>query len=144
MNTKFIQSISSLFLGIIAFFCILIPDLALKLFEVPNNDYVILMTQILGGLFLGFSITNWMSRTILIGGIYGRAIYMGNLVHFFVGGLALLNWNVKNGFPSTASLLFLIIYLSFIILYSLNLFLNPKVLWRDKQHFGVLALKSKS
>ncbi|WP_177764170.1 hypothetical protein [Flavobacterium sp. I3-2] len=144
MNTRLIQSISSVFLGIIAFFCILIPDLALKLFEIPNNDYVILMMQILGGLFLGFSITNWASRTILIGGIYGRAIYLGNMVHFLVGGLALLKWNIENNFPSTASLIFLIIYLSFALLYSLNLFFNPKILWKDKQHFGVLAIKLKS
>lgn len=144
MNTKLLQSVSSVFLGVIAFFCILISDLSLKLFEVPVKDYSILMIQILGGLFLGFSVANWVSRTILIGGIYGRAIYMGNLTHFLIGGIALLNWNVSNNFPTIASLVVLIVYLSFAFLYSLNLVLNPKVLWRDKQRFGVLTIKMKS
>ena len=48
-----------------------------------------LLIQILGALYLGFAMLNWMARTSLIGGIYSRPVASGNLVHFVVGALAL-------------------------------------------------------
>ncbi|GGK87891.1 hypothetical protein GCM10011405_39560 [Rufibacter glacialis] len=49
-----------------------------------------LLVQLLGALYLGFAILNWMAKGILIGGIYARPVALGNLMHFLVGALALL------------------------------------------------------
>lgn len=48
-----------------------------------------LTLQLLAGALLGLGAVNWMSRQSLIGGIYGRAIGIGNLLHFSVGAFAL-------------------------------------------------------
>ena len=36
--------------------------------------------------------TNWMAKTVLIGGIYARPLAIGNFAHFLVGALALLKY----------------------------------------------------
>jgi hypothetical protein len=49
-----------------------------------------LLIQILGALYLGFAMLNWMAKDSLIGGIYSRPVSIGNFVHFAVGGMSLL------------------------------------------------------
>src|SRR5689334_14894664 len=45
--------------------------------------------QMMGALYLGFAIADWTAKDSVIGGIYGRALALGNLVHFLVGALSL-------------------------------------------------------
>lgn len=127
MNSKLIQSASSIFLTLIALLCIFIPDEVLKNFTIDENEYVLLIIQVLGGLLFGFAITNWMSRTVIMGGIYGKALYMGNLAQFAVGGVALLKWNIRNGFPSVILGVILVGYIIFLLLYLSVFFSSPKI-----------------
>lgn len=46
--------------------------------------------SLLGAALLGLGMMTWMTRHAPIGGIYGRPVLMANLMHFLVGGLALL------------------------------------------------------
>lgn len=48
-----------------------------------------LVLQVLGALYLGVALANWMARRSLIGGIFGRPLALGNLAHFGIGALAL-------------------------------------------------------
>jgi hypothetical protein len=48
-----------------------------------------LLLQLVAALYLGMGFTNWMWRLNLVGGIYGRPIGVGNVVHFTVGAFAL-------------------------------------------------------
>jgi len=45
--------------------------------------------QVLGALYLGVALTNWMAKASLVGGIFGRPLAMGNFAHFTIGALAL-------------------------------------------------------
>ncbi|RED96979.1 hypothetical protein C7460_11327 [Marinoscillum furvescens DSM 4134] len=49
-----------------------------------------LALQLLGALYLGMAMLNWMNKNKLLGGIYGRPITMANFIHFLVGGLSLV------------------------------------------------------
>jgi hypothetical protein len=49
-----------------------------------------LSAQLFGAALCGFALLNWMSKGTAMGGIYGRPLAMGNLVHFTIGGLALM------------------------------------------------------
>jgi len=49
-----------------------------------------LILQLLGALYLAFGLMNWTAKENLIGGIYGRAIGMGNFIHFAVGAVVLI------------------------------------------------------
>jgi hypothetical protein len=44
--------------------------------------------QLWGAALLGLGAVNWIGRGLVLGGIYGRALVVGNLVHWTVGGLA--------------------------------------------------------
>jgi hypothetical protein len=46
--------------------------------------------QLLGALYVGAAIANWMSRSNLVGGVFGRPLAMGNLAHFGIGAMALV------------------------------------------------------
>ena len=45
--------------------------------------------QLMGALYFGFAIANWTAKKSILGGIYGRAITLGNFVHFIIGAIAL-------------------------------------------------------
>jgi hypothetical protein len=57
-----------------------------------------LVAQWLGSALLGLAAVDWTGRSSSVGGIYGRALLMGNLVTFNVGGLVTLRafLNVRN------------------------------------------------
>lgn len=46
--------------------------------------------SLLGGALFGLALLNWMGRNAVYGGIYGRPILLGNVVHAFVGAMALV------------------------------------------------------
>lgn len=49
-----------------------------------------------GAGLLAVAILDWMGRTAVYGGIYGRPIVMANLMLSLVGGLTLLNGQIDN------------------------------------------------
>lgn len=82
--------ISAIFLAVNGFGFTFFPNEIAGLLINTDNYILILILQILGALYLGFSILNWMSRASLIGGIYNKPILMGNLLHFFTASMALI------------------------------------------------------
>jgi hypothetical protein len=44
--------------------------------------------QLWGAGLLGLASANWIARGVTLGGIYGRAIVLGNVAHWTIGGLA--------------------------------------------------------
>lgn len=126
MNSRLVQSASSIFLAAMALLCIFVPDEVSRKIITAENEYILLTIQILGGLLFAWAMVNWMSRTVTMGGIYGKGIYMGNLAQFFIGGLALLKWNLRNGFPSAILTGLCIGYMIFLILYLRIFFTPPK------------------
>jgi hypothetical protein len=50
---------------------------------------MVVIAQVIGALYLGFAMLNWMARGNPIGGIYSRPIAMGNFLHFTVAAIAL-------------------------------------------------------
>jgi hypothetical protein len=43
--------------------------------------------QLWGAGLLGLAAANWIARGVTLGGIYGRAIVLGNVAHWTIGGL---------------------------------------------------------
>jgi hypothetical protein len=83
-----------------------------------------LMLQILGALYFAFGMINWMAKGNLIGGIYGRPLAVGNVVHFSMGTLVLvkaLNSASVPGWLLVASM----VYAVFAVLFAKVLFTHP-------------------
>ena len=65
-----------------------------------SGDPVIL--QVLGAALLGYGAANWTARGSLLGGIYGRAVVVGNQMHLMVGALLLVKRGFQVGAPHPA------------------------------------------
>jgi hypothetical protein len=83
------MSVSAAVLATIGLAGSFLPREALQWLGSPPSAPLELMLQVLGALSLGFAMLDWMSRHTVIGGIYGRPLVVGNLLHFASGALAL-------------------------------------------------------
>jgi hypothetical protein len=89
---------------------------------IPETNSIVL--QILGAVYFGFAMVNWMSKGNLIGGIYNRPLAIGNLAHFFIAALALVKVSVKGSFPSSM-IAVTIVYSLFAIAFGYILITHP-------------------
>jgi hypothetical protein len=51
----------------------------------------LVLGQLYGAALFGLAIIAWFARTMLLGGIYGRAIVVGGFAHALVGAFALFH-----------------------------------------------------
>ncbi|RNI29992.1 hypothetical protein EFA69_10735 [Rufibacter immobilis] len=90
MNTKLIMLASAVLMAVLGFIASFLPHELLQQLGEETTGIMPVLVQLLGALYLGFAILNWMAKGILIGGIYARPVALGNFMHFLVGALALL------------------------------------------------------
>ncbi len=89
MNTKLIMTVSSVLMAVSGSVLIFFPADLLQYAGADPNDLLLLILQILGGLYFAFAMLNWTAKANLIGGIYSRPVAIANFAHFLIGGLAL-------------------------------------------------------
>ncbi|MBP9926820.1 MAG: hypothetical protein KBF45_12615 [Cyclobacteriaceae bacterium] len=125
MNTKWIMIATSLLLGVSGIVLTFAPDLIIGSLGVNPSQASILLGQILGALYFGFAMLNWMTKESLIGGIYNRPVAVANLTHFMIAGLALVKASISN--PQLPLLLILVsgVYTVLAILFGIILFRHP-------------------
>src|SRR5690606_25194348 len=88
--TRILMTTSASYLAALGLVAAFAPDVVLSGLGAPEISALLLGTQILGALYLGFAGLNWMARRNLIGGIYSRPIVAGNLMHFLAAALAIV------------------------------------------------------
>jgi hypothetical protein len=106
------MSASALALALLGLPCIFAPDVVLQRLAGSTTAGAELMVQITGALYLGFAGLNWMGKANLMGGIYGRPVAIGNLLHFLVAAIAIFKtaqatgvrflWPIGLGYASFA------------------------------------------
>ena len=127
MNTKTLMIISAIFLAVNGFGFTFFPNEIAGLLINDDNYIFILILQILGALYLGFSILNWMSKASLIGGIYNKPILIGNLLHFFTASMALIKLAFKVETNLQLIFSYTIIYSLFTLSFGYVFFTNPSL-----------------
>lgn len=90
MATKILMVASSIYLGITGLGLTFLPKEISEYLNSLINPISILFLQILGALYLGFAMLNWMTKSNLIGGIYSKPLVIGNFVHFLMSSFALI------------------------------------------------------
>ena len=88
MTNKIWMTITSVILLIFAIILVFLPQETSAYLGLEDHFSVFL--QLLGAVYFGFGMMNWMAKGLLIGGIYGKPIAMGNFCHFAVGALGLV------------------------------------------------------
>jgi hypothetical protein len=68
------------------------------------------LVQLLGAALLGGASANWTARGSALGGIYGRAVVVGNQTHLTIGALLLLNGGLDLGADHPAYWLLTVLY----------------------------------
>jgi hypothetical protein len=127
MTTKTLMIISAIFLAVNGFGFTFFPNEISVLLINDDNHIFILILQILGALYLGFSILNWMSKTNLIGGIYSKPLLIGNLLHFFTASMALIKLTFKVETNLQLIFSYTIIYSLFTLFFGYVFFTNPSL-----------------
>ncbi len=116
---------SSVILGISGIILTFIPQEISVGLGIGGNKLVEFLLQILGGLYFGFAMLNWMTRSGLIGGIYNRPIATANFTHFMISGLALTKGITADPVFPIAIWLVVIIYCVFAVSFGVLLFRHP-------------------
>ena len=125
MNTKILMISSCIFLGALGITLTFIPDEIISGLSVTPNPISTLSLQLLGALYLGFAMLNWMAKKSLIGGIYNKPIALGNFMHFLVGAFALIKIISKIQIHIEFVISLTIVYTIFAILFANVFKTNP-------------------
>jgi hypothetical protein len=125
MNTKYLMTASAIFLGAAGIFLTFLPEEILNAFGLETTKPLQLLMQIIGALYFGYGMLNWMTKSGLIGGIYNRPVAVANVSHFSIAGLALIKGLFSN--PDLPEIIWIsgIIYTIFAISFGLILFRHP-------------------
>jgi len=103
---------------------VFIPNTLLSFYNVQLELDGIVLTQLLGAAFMGFGLLNWQTWKS-IKGAENRYILNANIIHFFVGFLALLIGRI-NGAGNELIWLNIFLYLIFALGFASTLFKNNK------------------
>ncbi len=115
---------SSVFMGLLGLSTTFFPAEILHYAGLNSTVLPTLLLQIMGALYVGFALTNWMAKAVLIGGIYSKPLCIGNFLHFTVAALALVKAAVNNA-DLKSVLIAAILYAVFSILFGFVLFTSP-------------------
>ncbi len=132
MNTKIIMISSAVFLGAIGLGLSFLPDDIISGIGVASNPISTMSFQLLGALYLGFAMLNWMAKGALIGGIYNKPIAVGNFMHFAVGALALVKISLNIQSQSEIVISLTVVYVIFAVLFAYVFRTNPPQIGKDK------------
>ena len=90
MNSRYLMIASALVMAAMGLVLSFAPAETLAYMGSPATGRLPVILQLAGALYLGFAFANWTAKGMVLGGIYGRALVMGNFLHFIMGALTLL------------------------------------------------------
>lgn len=90
MNSRILMIASAAVMAAIGLVLSFAPEETLVFSGQAASGALPLLLQLAGALYLGFAVMNWTAKGMVLGGIYGRAVVLGNFLHFTMGALALL------------------------------------------------------
>ena len=129
MNTKILMVTSAVFMMISGLGLTFIPQEIFEFLNAGLDPSSVLFAQLLGSLYLGFGMLNWMSKNSVIGGIYNKPLVVGNLAHFLISFFTLIRIVGKpsgNEFPFI--LILTTIYTVFTLCFGFVFFKHPNSL----------------
>lgn len=132
MNTKFLMITSAVILGIMGLGLTFLPEEIAKAIGTDTNKTAVLILQILGSLYVGFALLNWMSRHSLIGGIYSKPLLIGNFVHFLVTSIALIKFVMHFGNKIEIITAITVIYIGLTLAFGYVFRTNPSTITKSK------------
>ena len=126
MNTKLIMTASAVFLALAGVSLTFFPNEIANQIGLGSVKPAQLVIQILGALYFGFAMLNWMAKGSIIGGIYNKPLVIANLSHFLIGGLALIKGLMRGNIDRSPVFLIVAgIYIIFAVLFGILFVRHP-------------------
>ena len=128
MKTKYtiiVMTASAVLLGITGILLTFLPEEILHQFDVVVSKPLRFLIEILGALYFGFAMLNWMTRTSIIGGLYNKPISVANFTHFFIAGIALLKGVMADPNLSVIIWAMTVVYIIFAVCFGIIFYKNP-------------------
>lgn len=125
MHTKLLMNLSSAVMGLIGLAATFAPQEMLERGGARAEFPAVLLVQILGAVYLGFAMLNWMARENLIGGIYSRPVGLGNFFHFAISALAMMKAVLHGSGRSAAIIALALVYSVLAIWFGAVVFTHP-------------------
>ena len=125
MNTKVVMTVSAVFLALAGITLTFFPKEIANHIGLGSEKPAQLVIQILGALYFGFAMLNWMAKGSIIGGIYNKPLVIANLSHFAIGALALIKGMMSMGKPSYVFVLLIGAYIIFATLFGILFVRHP-------------------
>ncbi len=75
--------------GALGVLLLLVPESA-GLLDSSAETPGLVLYQLIGAAFIGFAFGNWTARESILGGIYGRAVVVGNQTFSFIGTMVVV------------------------------------------------------
>lgn len=127
MSRKFLMIASAIAMVIMGLILIFMSNETLQFLNQEQNDVLALILQLMGALYFGFAILNWMAKNVLIGGIYAKPLSAGNFTHFFIGGLTLIKIAINGNSTVIYIWILTILYIVLAAGFGLVSFSSPKL-----------------
>jgi hypothetical protein len=96
INTKLIMTLSAISLAAIGIALTFCPIEFGTMIGLGSSVNFQLILQLLGALYFGFAMLNWVAKGNIIGGIYAKPVSIANFTHYFIGALALIKVLIRN------------------------------------------------
>jgi hypothetical protein len=125
MNTKLIMTTSAILLAVVGISLSFFPNEVAKYIGLEPTKTSQLVMQVLGALYFGFAMLNWMAKGSIIGGIYNKPLVVANLSHFLIGGLALIKGLMSISNPPYQLMILAGVYTVFGILFGILFVRHP-------------------
>ena len=125
MTTKTVMISSTILLSTLGLVLTFLPNEIISVLLIVPNPISTLSLQLLGALYLGFAMINWMAKGALIGGIYNKSLAVGNFMHFGVGALALVKIISKIQIHLEIVISLTVVYAIFAVLFGYIFKTNP-------------------
>lgn len=87
MTPRTLLTATAALLGIAGIALLFLPTELQRLVAPQGVPVPPIVLQLWGAALLGLAATDWVGRGLILGGIYGRALVLGNLAHATVGAL---------------------------------------------------------
>lgn len=81
---------SALYFFVLGLLFTFLPHEINEVLRIDSVSKSVLISQTLGASLLAFGILNWMTRSNILGGIYGKPLMTANFVYFLVTTIAYL------------------------------------------------------
>ncbi|WP_421869502.1 hypothetical protein [Marinoscillum sp.] len=90
MITRLLMITTTVYLTVSGLVLSFLPQEFLNYFDQESHLFSQTILQVIGALYLGFAMLNWMMKSSRIGGIYNRPVVVANLMHFGVVAITLM------------------------------------------------------